>query len=130
GLLPSKMRVVQPNPLNVGYSINSGASITEGITLPLQRHFSASTKFARVKSRFCGRKQRGKAAFCTPINPCARSVWSRSVAVGLIYIDCCTEFLHTVGWHNVTVGSLSTKWGKIGIRVYVGSDINPFMPRP
>jgi hypothetical protein len=25
--------------------------------LALQRHFSASTKFAHVKSRFCGRKQ-------------------------------------------------------------------------
>ena len=25
--------------------------------LSLQRHFSASTKFAHVKSRFCGRKQ-------------------------------------------------------------------------
>ena len=26
-------------------------------TLALQRHFSALTKFAHVKSRFCGRKQ-------------------------------------------------------------------------
>jgi integrase len=51
--------------------------------LALQHHFSASTKFAHVKSRFCGRKQRGKAAFCTPINPCARRACSRSVAVGV-----------------------------------------------
>jgi hypothetical protein len=54
-----------------------------GILLPLQRHFSALTKFAHVESRFCGRKGRGKAAFDVPVNPCVRSVCSRSVAVGL-----------------------------------------------
>jgi predicted transposase YbfD/YdcC len=51
--------------------------------LTLQRHFSALTKFAHVESRFCGRKRRGKAALEVPINPCAGSVCSRSVAVGL-----------------------------------------------
>src|SRR5947208_7574966 len=49
----------------------------------LQRHFSTSTKFAHVESRFCGSKQRGKAASCTSTNPCARRACSRSVAVGL-----------------------------------------------
>jgi hypothetical protein len=49
----------------------------------LQRHFNASTKFAHVKSRFCGRTQRGKAVFCPLINPCARRARSRSVAVGV-----------------------------------------------
>src|SRR4029453_11811298 len=53
------------------------------LRLSLQRHFSASTKFAHVKSRLCGRKQRGKEAFCTPINPCARRACSRSIVVGL-----------------------------------------------
>ena len=51
--------------------------------LALQRHFNALTKFAHVESRFCGRKRRGKAALDVPINPCVRSVCSRSVAVGL-----------------------------------------------
>jgi hypothetical protein len=52
--------------------------------LTLQRHFSALTKFSRVESRFYGRKERGKAAFDIPINPCVRGVCSKSVAVGLI----------------------------------------------
>src|SRR4030095_8825880 len=52
--------------------------------LTLQRHFSASTKFAHGKSWFCVRKQREKADFCTPINHGARSVYFRSVAIGLI----------------------------------------------
>jgi hypothetical protein len=56
-------------------------------TLTLQRHFSALTKFARIESRFCGRKRRGKAALKVPINPYAGSVYSRSVAVGLICCD-------------------------------------------
>jgi len=49
--------------------------------LTLQRHFSVSTKFTHVESRFCGRKQRGKAAFDVPVNLCVRSVCSKSVAV-------------------------------------------------
>src|SRR6266487_7211592 len=55
--------------------------------LSLQRHFNALTKFAHVESRFCGRKRRGKAAFDVPLNPCSRSVCSRSVAVGLLLTD-------------------------------------------
>ena len=54
--------------------------------LTLQRHFSALTKFSRVESRFYGRKERGKAAFDIPINPCVRGVCSRSVAVGLMWV--------------------------------------------
>src|SRR5262245_11459467 len=61
--------------------------------LSLQRHFSASTKFAHVKSWLCGRKQRGKVAFCTPRNPCARRACSRSIVVGLYLIDCRQEIL-------------------------------------
>ena len=52
-------------------------------TLTLQRHFSAMAKFAHVESRFCGHRRRGKAAFDVPVNPCVRSVCSRSVVVGL-----------------------------------------------
>ena len=55
--------------------------------LPLQRHLIALLKFAPVESRFCSCKQRGKATFDTPINPCARSACSRSVAVGLSSIS-------------------------------------------
>ena len=51
--------------------------------ITLQRHFSVLTKFPHVKSRFCGRKRRGKAAFDVPVNPYVRSVWFRSVAVGI-----------------------------------------------
>src|SRR5262249_51460334 len=43
----------------------------------------ALLKFAPVESRFCSCQRRGKATFETPINPCARSACSRSVAVGL-----------------------------------------------
>src|SRR5262249_19416019 len=39
---------------------------------------------AHVESRFCDRKRRGKAALDVPVNPCVRSVCSRSVAVGLL----------------------------------------------
>src|SRR6516165_2370310 len=53
------------------------------LSLSLQRHLIALLKFAPVESRFCSCKQGGKATFDTPINPCARSVCSRSVAVGL-----------------------------------------------
>jgi hypothetical protein len=49
-------------------------------------YFSASTIFAHGKSRLCGRKQRGKEAFCTPINPCARRACSRSIVVGLLVV--------------------------------------------
>jgi hypothetical protein len=65
------------NPLSKSFSI-----LLTDITL--QRHFSTSTKFAHVESRFCGGKQRGKAAYCTSTNPCARRACSRSVAVGII----------------------------------------------
>src|SRR5712664_15073 len=51
--------------------------------LSLQRHLSVLNKFAHVESQFCGRKRRGKAAFDVPLNPCVRSVCSRSVVVGL-----------------------------------------------
>jgi hypothetical protein len=51
--------------------------------LALQRHFSVLIKFTHVESRFCARKRREKVAFDAPVNPCVRSVCSRSVAVGL-----------------------------------------------
>src|SRR6267378_7459690 len=51
--------------------------------LPLQRHLSVLTKSTHVESRFCGRSRQVKAAFCTPVNPCVRSVCSRSVVVGI-----------------------------------------------
>jgi hypothetical protein len=54
-----------------------------GKALALQRHLIALLKFVPVESRFCSCKRRGKATFDTPINPCARSACSRSVAVGL-----------------------------------------------
>src|SRR4029450_330148 len=66
---------------------------TQGYLFPpcfmvsLQRHFSASTKLAHVKSWLRGRKQRGKVAFCTPINPCARRACSRSIGGGLLPCD-------------------------------------------
>ena len=53
------------------------------LRIALQRHFSAMAKFAHVESRFCGHRRRGKAAFDVPVNPCVRSVCSRSVVVGL-----------------------------------------------
>src|SRR5262249_22523711 len=46
--------------------------------------FSALPKFAHVESWFCGRKRRGKAALDILVNPCVKSVCSRSVAVGLM----------------------------------------------
>src|SRR5215510_2270849 len=49
----------------------------------LQRHLRALLKFSPVESRFCSCKRRGKTTFDTPINPCARSACSRSVAVGV-----------------------------------------------
>src|SRR5262245_41697390 len=52
--------------------------------LALQRHLKALLKFAPVESRFCSFQRRGKVTFEIPINPCARSACSRSVAVGLV----------------------------------------------
>src|SRR2546427_13094277 len=52
--------------------------------LTLQRHLIALLNFAPVESRFGSCKRRGKATFDIPINPCARSACSRSVAVGII----------------------------------------------
>src|SRR4030095_9015638 len=78
--LPARQRVPTASPV---CSFGKGERCSKRITL--QRHFSASTKFAHVKSRLCGRKQRGKEAFCTPINPCARRACSRSIVVGLVY---------------------------------------------
>src|SRR5467141_3580297 len=52
-----------------------------GVTLQL--HLSVLTKSTHVESRFCGRSRQVKAAFCTPVNPCVRSVCSRSVVVGI-----------------------------------------------
>ena len=51
--------------------------------LSLQRHLIALLNFAPVESRFGSCKRRGKATFDIPINPCARSACSRSVAVGI-----------------------------------------------
>ena len=64
-----------------------------GVNETLQRHFSAMAKFAHVESRFCGHRRRGKAAFDVPVNPCVRSVCSRSVAVGLtaLFNHCITH---------------------------------------
>src|SRR6266404_8820985 len=56
-------------------------------TITLQRHLSVLTKSTHVESRFCGRSRQVKAAFCTPVNPCVRSVCSRSVVVGLYNIE-------------------------------------------
>src|SRR5467141_5369556 len=60
-----------------------------GAPAPLAAHdliginVSVLTKSTHVESRFCGRSRQGKAAFCTPVNPCVRSVCSRSVVVGI-----------------------------------------------
>src|SRR5262247_1697831 len=54
--------------------------------ITLQRHLMSLLKFAPVESRFCSCKRRGKETFDTPINPCARSTCSRSVAVGIIEV--------------------------------------------
>src|SRR6266852_1004313 len=56
-------------------------------SLTLQRHLSVLTKSTHVESRFCGRSRQVKAALCTPVNPCVRSVCSRSVVVGLFDIE-------------------------------------------
>jgi len=53
--------------------------------ITLQRHFSVLTKFAHVELRVCGRKGRGKTSFDVPVNPCVRSICSRSVAVGITW---------------------------------------------
>ena len=59
-------------------------STTEKSGVTLQRHLTALLKFAPVELRFCSCKRRGKGTLDTPINPCARSACSRSVAVGLL----------------------------------------------
>src|SRR5262245_18266587 len=56
----------------------------DGSLLTLQRHFGVLSKFAHVESRLRGRQRRRKAALGVPINPCARRVCSRRVAVGLM----------------------------------------------
>src|SRR5436190_17965424 len=76
--------------------------------LTLQRHFSTSTKFAHVESRFCGGKQRGKAASCTSTNPCARRACSRSVAVGLV-----SRERMMLKFDSASLGRL-IPWGQIG----------------
>ena len=67
-------------PLYGGIDLHANNSV---VVLPLQRHLSVLTKSTHVESRFCGRSRQVKAAFCTPVNPCVRSVCSRSVVVGL-----------------------------------------------
>ena len=57
-----------------------------GSCLPLQRHLSASTKFAYVESRLCSHKRPGKAVFYTSINLCVRKHVCRSVVVGLLLV--------------------------------------------
>jgi hypothetical protein len=58
--------------------------LTMQLRIALQRHFSVLTKFAHVELRVCGRKGRGKTSFDVPVNPCVRSICSRSVAVGIV----------------------------------------------
>src|SRR5262245_14487992 len=72
--------IIHPGQIVVG---GEGHVLFKVVVVTLQRHFSVLTKFSYVESRFCGHKRRGKAAFDGPINPCVRSVCSRSVAVGL-----------------------------------------------
>src|SRR6266568_4102600 len=85
---PSVMMLPLRHPITVAKEMATLDFLAPGraimaVGLALQRHFNALTKFAHVESRFCGRKRRGKAAFDVPLNPCSRSVCSRSVAVGL-----------------------------------------------
>jgi hypothetical protein len=54
--------------------------------ITLQRHFRVLTKFAHVESRFRGCKPQGKAVLDILVNPCVKSVCSRSVAVGIKFI--------------------------------------------
>src|SRR5712671_5134697 len=74
-----------------GWSSNARLAPTRPMrftSVTLQRHLSVLTKSTHVESRFCGRGRQVKAAFCTPVNLCVRSVCSRSVVVGitLLYI--------------------------------------------
>src|SRR5262249_40688690 len=66
------------------------SKLNDAVGLTLQRHLMALLKLAPVESRFCSCKRRGEETFDTPINPCARSTCSRSVAVGLNF---CTNGL-------------------------------------
>jgi hypothetical protein len=54
------------------------------VSITLQRHFRVLTKFVPVESWLYGRKGGGKAAFDVPVNPCIKSICSRSVAIGVI----------------------------------------------
>src|SRR3989442_263145 len=54
--------------------------------IALQRHLSASTKFAHVESRLCSHKQPGEAVFYTSLNLCVRKHVCRSVVVGIVYL--------------------------------------------
>src|SRR3977135_1853727 len=76
------------------------------MVLALQRHLSVLTKSTHVESRFCGRSRQGKAAFCTPVNPCVRSVCSRSVVVGIKSAITYAGFhaLLTVTYQTVSLG--------------------------
>ena len=53
--------------------------------LALQRHFSASNKFAHVESRVCGRERQGKEVLYAPVYLCARKHVHISVVVGLVH---------------------------------------------
>src|SRR5881409_2642970 len=53
--------------------------------ITLQRHLSASAKFAHVESRLCGHKRPGKAGFYTSTTLCVRKHVCRSVVVGIMY---------------------------------------------
>src|SRR5262249_22136302 len=66
--------------------VHRGMALSCGPGITLQRHFSALPKFAHVESWFCGRKRRGKAALDILVNPCVKSVCSRSVAVGIMML--------------------------------------------
>src|SRR5881409_356641 len=57
-------------------------------TISLQRHLSASAKFAHVESRLCGHKRPGKAGFYTSTTLCVRKHVCRSVVVGIIGHSC------------------------------------------
>ena len=82
---------------NVGVSLWDSLADMEAVTqtdafkalleklkpLTLQRHLSASTKFAHVESRFFGRKRQGKVVFYPSANLCDGRACSVSVAVGV-----------------------------------------------
>ena len=53
------------------------------MALSLQRHLSASPKFAHAKSRVCGRKRAGQVVFYTSVTLCVKKHVHLSVAVGI-----------------------------------------------